>query len=229
MQVPVAGEKDRSKWVLFVSQNASMQYFVGNFDGARFINENPQDRICRPDEGPDYYAAVTYHLGQDKSPVSIGWVNNWNYANDVPTFSWRGAMSLPRKLSLKKINDHWVLRQEPIPALRSLRGAPLLHRRQLVVDSEKILDAQSTQCELSVSWKPHPGCVSGLELAAGATKPVMVGYDAKTGRLFIERTGAGDTTFNRAYGMLSTFSAWSGCTSFLITASWRYLQAMENS
>ena len=39
-QVPVEGVAGKQKWLLQMSQNASMQYFVGEFDGVKFINEN---------------------------------------------------------------------------------------------------------------------------------------------------------------------------------------------
>lgn len=67
-----------------------------------------------PNYGADYYAAVTYKTTPDKQPTSIGWVNNWGYANEIPTNPWKGAMALPRKLSVKKAGNEWVLVQEPV-------------------------------------------------------------------------------------------------------------------
>ncbi len=32
-------------------------------------------------------------------------MSNWRYANDVPTTPWRGALSLPRALSLRRTPD----------------------------------------------------------------------------------------------------------------------------
>ena len=103
--VPVEGMPGKKKWVLQMSMNATMQYFVGEFDGVKFINETPASKILRPDYGPDYYAAIAYNqLPASILPTAVGWVNNWNYANDIPTTPWKSAMSLPRNLSVKKIN-----------------------------------------------------------------------------------------------------------------------------
>jgi fructan beta-fructosidase len=121
MQVPIEGEPGKTKWVLFTSQNSTMQYFVGEFDGTEFLEDKPQTKIHKQDYGTDYYAAVTYHNSPEKQPISIGWVNNWEYANAIPTKPWKSAMSLPRKLSVKKMDDDWVLIQQPLNTLDQLR------------------------------------------------------------------------------------------------------------
>lgn len=207
MQVPVIDEEGKSKWVLLLSQNASMQYFVGEFDGKRFVNENPSDKVFRPDYGPDYYAAIAYHeTGFGKNPVSIGWVNNWNYANDIPTSPWKGAMSLPRKLSVKKINNEWVLLQQPLMSLQSLRASAIYEAENVSVEKKEVLNVHSNQCEIELTWKPLPNSTSGIMLAAAEGTPVIIGYNASKNKLFIDRTGAGDTAFNATYNELSRYA-----------------------
>jgi fructan beta-fructosidase len=206
MQVPIANEEGKKKWVLFTSQNTAMQYFVGEFDGTKFINETPVDKIFRPDYGPDYYAAIVYHeVPESKNPVAIGWVNNWKYANDIPTNPWKGAMSLPRKLSVKKINNEWILLQEPLSSVQSLRLSPW-QTKNVVVNKEEILPLESTQCEIDISWKPSPNSVSGVRLAAGKEKPFIIGYDSKKNKLFIDRSDAGEKSFNVNYALLSRYA-----------------------
>jgi fructan beta-fructosidase len=71
-QVPVEGQQGKKKWLLQMSMNGAMQYFVGEFDGVKFTNENPADKIFRPDYGPDYYAAICYgQLPNNHKPVSV--------------------------------------------------------------------------------------------------------------------------------------------------------------
>ena len=88
MQLPVLGTNGKSKWVLYTSQNSTMQYFVGEFDGQQFLSDNPNAPILKQDHGLDYYAAVAYHQTANKDIISIGWVNSWNYANAIPTKPW---------------------------------------------------------------------------------------------------------------------------------------------
>ena len=95
---------DETKWVLIVNINpggpnggSAMQYFIGDFDGEKFTNEQKSAEPLWLDHGLDFYAAVTWN--GDKHPhekVILGWASNWMYAADIPTTPWKGAMTLPR-------------------------------------------------------------------------------------------------------------------------------------
>lgn len=93
------------RWVLLVSLNpggiaggSGTQYFVGNFDGKVFT---PDDNVIRwLDYGPDFYAAVTFNGTVDER-IAIGWMNNWDYAAQLPARPWRGSMTIPRRLTLE--------------------------------------------------------------------------------------------------------------------------------
>lgn len=205
-EVPVAGEPGKSKWVLMHSPSPYMQYFVGEFDGTTFKNENPANNIFRPDYGPDYYAAITYkNLPENSFPVSIGWVNNWNYANDIPTTPWKSAMSLPRKLSLKKINNEWILLQQPLDIVRSLRQKLLLQVKNEMIDKTKILNIKTQQCEMEVVLQPVTGTISGIRLAAGNGHGIEIGYNTKKQTLYIDRSKTPNQSFNKNFETLSHY------------------------
>ena len=66
-ELPVEGEPGSSRWVLDVDLNpggrvggSGAQYFVGRFDGQRFVNENPDDLTLWVDYGKDFYASQSY-------------------------------------------------------------------------------------------------------------------------------------------------------------------------
>lgn len=103
------------KWVLLVSEvsgapngGSGTQYFIGTFDGERFVPE--QDEVLWLDYGPDSYAGVTWSDEPEAlaKRTFIAWMSNWQYANETPTDPWRGAMTLPREL--KFIATHAGLR-----------------------------------------------------------------------------------------------------------------------
>ncbi len=204
-QVPVAGMPGKNKWLLQTSQNAGMQYFVGTFDGVSFKNENPAGKIFRPDYGPDYYAAIAYNqLPVSHPPVSIGWINNWNYANDIPTNPWKGAMSLPRKMSLKKVNNEWILVQQPVNGFGQLRQQILQLKNQPITGMQP-LAAHTQQCELLVTLQPSAGAVCGIQLAAGADHPFEIGYDASSGKLYIDRSKTRNQSFSKNFSSFPRF------------------------
>ncbi len=107
-------DTNEEKWVLLISINpgapnggSGTQYFVGNFDGERFIAEH--DDIKWVDVGTDNYAGITYNNTPNDKRIFIGWMSNWYYGQKTPTKDWRGAMTLPRELSLIKEDNHYFL------------------------------------------------------------------------------------------------------------------------
>lgn len=205
-QVPVEGAPGKKKWLLQTSQNAGMQYFVGEFDGTIFTSENPAANIYKPDEGPDYYAAIAYNqLPAGHLPTGIGWVNNWNYANDIPAGVWRSAMSLPRNLSVRKKNNEWVLIQKPVAALQALRK-PLFKLNNSAVIGSMMLPVKSSQFEMEFVMEPDASTRSGVKIAVGDSSYFEIGYDATKEQVYIDRSKSGNISFNEAFGKRLFFS-----------------------
>ncbi|MEO8405404.1 MAG: GH32 C-terminal domain-containing protein, partial [Chitinophagaceae bacterium] len=199
---PVQGQPGKTKWVLMHSPAPYMQYFVGEFDGQSFTNENSAAKIYRPDYGPDYYAAITYNdLPARQQPVSIGWINNWKYANDIPTTPWKSAMSIPRKLSVKKIDNEWILMQQPVDEIKLLRGK-LNSWKNIQVPVLYQLPATGQVMEMEILFAPSNDGNSGIRLAVGEGLFIEIGYDGKKGQLYIDRSKAGDKEFNKAFAGL---------------------------
>ena len=93
------------KWVLLVSVNpggpilgSGMMYFTGQFDGTEFKADEREYPLWL-DYGMDNYAGVTWSNTGNRR-IMIGWMNNWQYAGDVPCNPWRSAFTLPRELGL---------------------------------------------------------------------------------------------------------------------------------
>jgi fructan beta-fructosidase len=205
VEVPVKGQPGKTKWVLMHSPAPYMQYFVGDFDGYRFTNNNSKAGIYRPDYGPDYYAAIVFNnLPAGQKPVSIGWVNNWNYANDIPTTPWKSAMSLPRALMVKQLNNEWVLLQEPVSAIQSLRGK-ILFAGSREVNGKLLLPVKGQQLELSCQLSVNDGGISGIRMAKKGDKYIEIGYDAARKILYIDRSKSGDQNFHPAFAKQSRY------------------------
>jgi fructan beta-fructosidase len=51
----------------------------------------------------------------------MGWMSNWQYANQVPTQKWRNAMTLPREFLLDKSAKGYLLRSLPVVETEKLR------------------------------------------------------------------------------------------------------------
>ena len=127
-EISVEGSK-QTRWVLIVgvqrgaySGGSGTQYFVGQFDGEQFTNENTPETVLWLDYGRDFYATQTWSdiPTTDGRRIGISWMSNWLYANQVPTQSWRSAMTIPQELTLKDTPDGFRLCHAFIRELEAL-------------------------------------------------------------------------------------------------------------
>lgn len=63
--------------------------------------------------GPDFYAAQGYNGLSQYQRTIISRMNNWQYGAAIPMSPCRSAMSIPRQLLLKTIDQRTVVVQEP--------------------------------------------------------------------------------------------------------------------
>lgn len=124
IELPVEGGKE-TRWlfkidVLRGAPGSGALYQTGTFDGIRFVPDDlvPTPRWQVADWGADFYAAIAWHEPRDAQgrPAWIGWMGNHAYQGRLPQQGWRGAMSLPRRLSLRRVDKHYELLQEIEPA-----------------------------------------------------------------------------------------------------------------
>lgn len=208
LEVPVENERGKKKWVLINSQQYTMQYFVGEFDGIKFTSQNPANKIYRPDYGPDYYAGITYNnLPEGHPPVLIGWVNNWKYANDIPTHPWKSAMAFPRELTLEKRQKEWILLSNAFKANPPLTQEVITWEFETRVKDKVMVDVKSQTVSLQVEFEVQKNATAGVRLAVNGHKGFVVAYDSKSQKLFIDRSNASDTNFHKGFNEWSKYEA----------------------
>lgn len=203
-QVPVAGEPAKKKWVFTNSVGSDMQYIVGEFDGVNFTSESAPNTITHPDAGPDFYAGIVCNnLPATQKPVMIGWANNWAYANDLPTFPWKGVMSLPREFTVAKDGDTWVLQQKVIDNVDKLKST-LLADESVLVSDKKVYDTVGQQVAIEANFQPAAGA-SGIKVAVGSISYVEIGYDGATKKLYIDRSHCATQGVNKNFSKMSRY------------------------
>ncbi|HLK63856.1 MAG TPA: glycoside hydrolase family 32 protein [Bryobacteraceae bacterium] len=205
-EVPVEGSPRQTRWVLKVGLNpgglqggSGEQYFVGDFDGMRFTNDNPSTTTLWTDYGKDCYCALTFNgMARSEVPVMIGWMNNWQYAAKVPTQPWRGQMTIPRRLQLRKLPEGLRLVQAPAETIQTLRGAHFSWRGTSIADLNRALTGKirgnSFELRSTVSGA---SAEVGWRLLDGDGKFTTVGY--ADGKLFVDRTKSGVTDFSNDF------------------------------
>jgi sucrose-6-phosphate hydrolase SacC (GH32 family) len=199
--LPVAGGGGEERWVLDVDLNpggpaggSGGQYFVGTFDGTRFVNDNPPATTLWVDYGKDFYATLSFSgiPAADGRRIWMGWMSNWLYANEEPTSPWRGVQSVPRELALRRGPDGLRLVQAPVAELRSLRVS---------AKPEVIIEAGRLPASAEVEFEVHRATVgeAGVRLASAAGEVVTIGVAGDPPEVFVDRRRSRATPFHEAY------------------------------
>lgn len=191
------------KWVLLISINpgapnggSGTQYFVGDFDGKNF--KTNQKDIKWIDYGTDNYAGVTYNNLPDNKRIFIGWMSNWTYARNTPTKNWRSAMTLPRSLSLVKLNDTYILKNSPVEQLNN----------QSIEDFSKKLITLNPKEKCSIKYSNFNQSIITFDAEAKNLKltfsnevndSIILNYDNKTKSFIIDRTHSGLVDFEENF------------------------------
>jgi sucrose-6-phosphate hydrolase SacC (GH32 family) len=154
------------------------------------------------DWGRDFYAAVSWSdiPPADGRRLWIGWMSNWEYANDVPTSPWRSAMSVPRELILRDTPAGLRLVQRPVHELQGLRGEARRFPGGTVAEAAAWLAAQTglgELQELSLELEPAEGFT--LELLTGDREATRLTADPGAGRLRLDRTASGRADFHAKF------------------------------
>lgn len=201
-ELPVEGS-DESRWVLTVGVNrgapaggSGQQYFVGHFDGETFTSENPKPVALWADYGADFYAAQSWSDAPGGQRLLIAWMNNWAYARQIPTGVWRGAMTLPRRLSLAPTPDGIRLRQAVIdisPALgQRTEAAPAVKIPPGGGYTPEVAPGSLWEMRAELAVGEGEGCGVQLVWADGST--VSISY--RDGWLEFDRQTSGAVSFH---------------------------------
>ncbi|SFL31751.1 glycoside hydrolase family 32 protein [Halanaerobium salsuginis] len=129
--------KNHKYWILKVdvqqgayAGGSGGQYFIGEFNGYDFVEINDFNQVNWLDCGQDFYAAQSWNELPENSgrKIWLAWMSNWDYANQVPTNIWKGAMSIPRYLELTKEKNIISLVQKPVKELEDLRCKEYIYK-----------------------------------------------------------------------------------------------------
>ena len=197
---------DEYKWVLIVSiqkeapnDGTATSYFIGEFDGTTFKSDIKNQKWL--DWGTDNYAFVTWNNvpKADGRILGIGWMSNWQYAQIVPTETWRSSMTLPRELRLVKSASNYALHSLPVKEFETLRGKATAFG-QLNITEEKVLEgsfsASQAELDLTIDLKQTTANTYGIKLQNGVGEYLLIQFDKKKGKMFVDRTNAGKDKFS---------------------------------
>ena len=192
MKMKVAGT-DKDKWMLICNINpggpfggSATQYFIGQFDGHKFICEDEPSETKWMDYGKDHYATVTFDNAPDGRRCAIAWMSNWQYANQVPTMQFRSANSIVRDLGLFEYKGETYCSVLPAKEMTAARGAKV--------------GAPTEACELVVDIKGD----AQITLRNAKGEKVVMTYDDAEETFDMDRRHSGNISFSDAFPVVTS-------------------------
>lgn len=201
-ELPVeGGAPGEKKWVLTINLGDSgvaggsgAQYFVGNFDGTRFTPVDGWGNAPRwVDYGADFYAAVTWNdlPKDDTRRIAIGWANNWDYAQDIPSYPSRGLMTAPRVLGLRKMADGYRLVQAPVREVATLHGKPQRITGLNLGEQPVALPVEGGSADLQVNLDTGTANQVAIALTDEEGYQTLIGVNPAANEVFVDRSRSG--------------------------------------
>lgn len=208
VELPVDGNAKQKKWALLISaahpdstsKYVGMQYFVGDFDGKIFKNLNKPSTTLWLEYGKDFYAAIPWNQNPDERKIIYGWMNNWAYADTIPTSPWRGQMSVPRTIGLKTYAEGIRLTQLPVKELEKLRKKAYHFDNLLISELGQVLkQIQSHTLEIEIEFEIQEAKEFGIKVAQGKAEETIVGYEVDSKQVYIDRRTSGMVNFKNNF------------------------------
>lgn len=203
------------KWALTVSMQqqgpnggTATSYFVGNFNGEQFTADIKKQKWM--DFGTDNYALVTWANipATDGRRLALGWMSNWQYAQQVPTEKWRSAMTLPRELTLHKISGDYYIYSLPVKELNSIEDKTSEIFTPAFIANTTLLAEKPGKNLYKLQYtflKPDTGDIE-FRFSNKQNEYLIIGYDAVLKQYYTDRTHSGNTGFNKEFAKKITAS-----------------------
>jgi levanase/fructan beta-fructosidase len=132
----------------------------------------------------------------------MGWMSNWDYAEVVPTETWRSAMTVARTVELQKVDVGYRLLFHPVKELSNYRSIKFkkesiaIKRAEKIIDS-KAIDLSSTEINFKISDIKNSGFIFKLTNKEGDT--LAFGYNHSNKNFFVDRRKSGKMEFSEKF------------------------------
>ena len=205
---------NEEKWVMIVNINpggpnngSAGQYFVGDFDGKTFsidqtfTKQIKSEKAAWLDWGKDNYASVSFDNIPQAKRIIIGWMSNWDYAQEVPTEVWRSSTTIAREVSLKKIQERYILKSMPVAKLKNYAGKSINKKFSIASENKMINKSEIdlTKAVLDLSLKQMKSAKYTFALKNSLGETLTFGIDNKKRELFVDRSQSGKIGFGNHY------------------------------
>lgn len=188
------------------------------------------------DWGSDFYAARIWrgYNSDNQCTYWLGWMDNWLYADYLPESWGQGAETIPRTLQLVSSPRGYQLVQQPLPNLQKLREGLVSVGPQTIQNTVSLSQIQpkANSYELDAVFNLSATNQNfGLNLCVGGTtNKVVLGYDASTRNIYLDRTESGNVSFSSSFPnvVAAPFSPQNGYVEFHIFVDQSSIEVFVN-
>lgn len=204
------------KWILLVSHGGAPNggsgtlYYVGDFDGKKFRETNLPAGPQWIDYGKDNYAGVSWSdiPAEDGRRIFMGWMSNWEYANQVPTTRWRNAMTLPREMKLVNQAGRYRVHSTPVIELNSLRRTNIKLENITLTGIHPVDGVEKLPCSLyelelvfqmGIETQEEDSIRFGIILSNERGEQMLVSFDPGNKLIRMDRNHSGKIGFSEHF------------------------------
>jgi sucrose-6-phosphate hydrolase SacC (GH32 family) len=182
--------KEVFKWVLMIGiaeGEICNRYFVGEFDGKSFKCDHALDTLLRIDYGKDFYAPTLFGLHSDKGVILTGQCCNPEYQEFLPTYGWKGMLTLPHMLHVAKEADgSYRLVHSWIGSWPQERNTGFEFSKSAMTNEIEWAVPITDEMEFDLLIDSHKGCT--LEFDFGSKTKLLITWDVLHHTLTLDRT-----------------------------------------
>lgn len=209
-----ADESGQAKWVLTLTMNGGpadgapgIRYFVGDFNGTAFKISQTQELWV--DYGKDHTAGIVINQSPDSSPVMLGWMNSWDYANQLPTHGWCGNLTIPRRLGLKREGNYYILTAAPVEEVNHYVRATYSSEEKIEFTGEKKIFSDVPfppeafdlrllfdNTNRRAIWGARD---YGIRFITASGRQISIGYDAELNSFYMDRSRLRGQSFSEFF------------------------------
>jgi levanbiose-producing levanase len=186
-------------WVLGASANGkaigqpnTYAYWTGTFTGTGFQPDSATPQWL--DHGWDWYGAVTWENPANPlgSRYGIGWMNNWDYSANTPTWAndgFNGTDSITREIKLKRqTTGGYSLVSQPVAGLDNIvAGTTNLGTVQVNGSLPLTYSGDAYELTADISWSQLNNVGLQLRKSADGTRHADVGVYLAGGYAYLNR------------------------------------------
>lgn len=206
-ELPIIGESG-TRWVLLITSakgspagGNGVLALTGSFDGTKFSPDAVDRDALWLDYGRDFDGVISWANvpERDGRRILAGVMNS--YGDRPPTRTWKGMLSFPRVLTLRRVDGGFQFFQQPVAELdQAATEIASIKDEALVPGDVHLGGVEGSALDIRIACRPAAGSTLVLAVRQGGSEQTVIRYDRSSERLSVDRRASGDTSFSPEAG-----------------------------